>query len=431
MLRVTSEVGRLRRALVHEPGIEVDRMVPGMLGQLLFDDILYGERAREEHGLFRRVMQLLGVEVVDAAELLATTLEQQAARDWIVDVALGRLPRRRRDELRELPPAMLAATVVGGVQHKYENCSGGIAAERLYEITPLPNWCFQRDPQVVFGDGVLIGSMATPVRHAESLLSRVIFRHHPRFGGDSIRMDPGVADGGAGDPADSTRPTIEGGDVLVLSKDIVAVGLSERTNQAGVLRLARNLARLPEGPRWLLVVDLPHRRAYMHLDTLFTQADRDLCLVHAPVILPGGFERAAVAEIDLRDPDLQESARDDLLSALKRRGMDLEPVACGGTDPVAQQREQWTDGANTLALAPGVITLFDRNHATAAALEARGFTIVPAEELLLGKTEVAIDRPGRVCILIPSYEISRARGGPHCLVHPLVRDDVESTPAPR
>lgn len=416
MVRVTSEVGRLRKVLVHEPGVEVDHMVPGMMEQLLFDDILYGDMARDEHGRFRRVMQLLGIEVLDSSQLLTEALENGEARDWVVDVLLVRLPRERRESLRSLAPGDLAGAVVGGVRPA--------DGRELYEIPPLPNWCFQRDPQVVLHDHVLIGAMATPARHAESLLARTVFRHHPDFTAVPMALDPAEPDSVPADVADPTRPTVEGGDVLVLSEEIVAVGMSERTNRAGIRRLAHTLARIEGGPRWLLVLDLPRRRAYMHLDTLFTAADRDLCLAHAPVILPGGNEHANVYEIDLGDPDLPFSAREDLVSALRYRGLDLEPVPCGGADPVSQQREQWTDGANTLALAPGVITLFDRNRATAEELDRRGFEIVEAEDLLLGKREIDIDAPGRVCILLRSHEISRARGGPHCLAHPLVRDEL-------
>ena len=179
MVRVTSEVGRLRRALVHEPGVEVDNMVPELMEQLLFDDILYGDLARDEHGRFRRVMQLLGIEVVDASLLLAEALADDEARNWIVDVLLGRLPRRRREELRGLPAEELAGAVVGGLRARPSSAGDDVADNALYEIPPLPNWCFQRDPQVVLHDHVLIGAMATPARHPESLLTRTLFRHHP------------------------------------------------------------------------------------------------------------------------------------------------------------------------------------------------------------------------------------------------------------
>ena len=160
----------------------------------------------------------------------------------------------------------------------------------------------------------------------------------------------------------------------------------------------------------------------MHLDTLFTPIDREMALVFPPVLIHHGSERATVYEIDLRSSNRDWSPRTDLLSALSRRGVGFDPVPCGGDDPIAQQREQWTDGANALALAPGVIAMYDRNRATMDELSRRGFRIVDAEDLLLGRDEVDLDASERVCISFTSHELSRARGGPHCLTHPLVRD---------
>jgi arginine deiminase len=213
----------------------------------------------------------------------------------------------------------------------------------------------------------------------------------------------------------------------VLSGQVVAVGLSERTNRRGVRRLARALARRDAAPRWLVVVQVPRRRAYMHLDTLITPVDRDACLVYPPVVLSHGTEHAQVWEIDLHDPDLRFREAPPLLDSLARRGVDLQPIPCGGTDPVDQQREQWTDGSNALALAPGVITIYDRNRGTAEELARHGFRVVAADDLLLGREEIDLDDGGRVCILLPSHELSRARGGPHCLSHPLERDDLEGS----
>jgi len=420
MLDVTSEIGRLRRALVHEPGLEVDHMVPAMMGQLLFDDILYGDRAREEHARFRRVLQLLGVELFDASDLLAESLEQPGVREWVLDVLLEHLPGRYRALLREATPARMAESLVTGIRDE-ENVAA-IEAEELYGITPLPNWCFQRDTQIVFRNGLILSSMAAPARHREALLARVIFRHHPMFQGTPVWFDPLAADRDRPLFVAPQRPHLEGGDVLIVSDDIVVVGLSERTNPTAVMGLAKALAAQPQGPRWLLVVAIPRRRAYMHLDTLITQVDRDACLVYPPVLLPGGSEQAAVYEIDLRAPDLERRSAPPLLDCLAAHGLRLDPIPCGGHDLVAQQREQWTDGANAMAVAPGVITLFDRNLGTAAELERHGFRVVEAEDLLLGREEVDVDDGGRVCILVSSHEISRARGGPHCLVHPLQRD---------
>ncbi len=423
MLQVHSEIGRLRRVLMHEPGPEVDRMVPAMMEELLFDDILYGARARDEHGRFRRVLQLLGIEVDDARTLLREALEQEAARRWLVQLIEDELPAALREPLRAAGPELLTRHLVEGVRFEPEH--PGIEVHELFEMPPLPNWCFQRDPQIVLGNGVIFGSMATPARYRESLLARTIFRYHPDFAGSEVILDPLTAEAGHPLFLGLHRPRIEGGDLLVLSSQVVAIGESERTNSVGIYRLARALAARAgqeAGPRYLLVVELPRRRAYMHLDTLFTMVDHDACLVHAPVILADGIESARVFTFDLHSAEPRPVLGGDLLSVLRKHGMELEPIPCGGSDSVAQQREQWTDGANCLALAPGVITLYDRNVRTVEALSKRGFHIVAAEDLLLGREEIDLDAGNRACILLPSNEISRARGGPHCLTHALQRD---------
>ncbi len=415
-------MGRLRSVLVHEPGLEVDRMVPDMMEELLFDDILFGDRARNEHRRFRRILELLGVEVLEAADLLEETLADDQARQWVEGFVLRHLLPEFRRRIQTMDSVELARALVAGLPR--EGGAGGTTLDDIFGVRPLPNWCFQRDTQVVLGPGVVFAAMANFVRNREALLSRAIFRFHPRFSRVPVLHDPLAEFRDRPPGPEEARGSLEGGDVLVLSPDVVAVGRSERTNLQGVSELARALADWGEGPRWLFRVELPHRRAFMHLDTLFTPVDRNACLVYGPVILPGGEECAQVYEYDLRDPDSEPVHRGDLLQALARRDLDYEPILCGGGDPMVQQREQWTDGANGLALAPGVVVLYDRNQATAEALSRHGFRVVWADDLLLGRDEVSLDEEGRVCILLPSNELSRARGGAHCLTHPLLRDDV-------
>jgi len=420
MVNVTSEIGRLRRVLVHEPGIEVDRMVPPMMEELLFDDILFGEKARDEHGRFRRLLQVLGIEVVETARLLRETLADPEAREWLWSMLLPQLP----PDLRSAVPGSAEealAVVVGGVTN---SDGAGIEVGDLFRLAPLPNWCFQRDPQVVLGDGVVFSAMATPARWREGILARAIFRFHPELGSTTVIHDPMRPEPGLEQFFGYHRPRLEGGDMLVLSTDVVAVGVSERTNALAVDALARGLARMESGPRWLEVVHLPKRRAYMHLDTVVTPADHDAALAFPPVICGDGPQLAETYEVDLRAEDHTPRHRGCLIDAVKPHGLDLELIPCGGADAVAQQREQWTDGANTLALAPGVITLYDRNIATAAELDRRGWRVIAAEDVLLGRAEVSLDDGKKTCLLLASNEISRARGGPHCLSHPLVRDDV-------
>jgi arginine deiminase len=421
MVHVTSEIGRLRKVLVHQPGGEVDVMVPAMMDDLLFDDILYGDRARQEHAIFRRVLQLAGVEVVEAGDLLREVLAEPGARDWLLAAAVDETSRSGRKRLSALEPDDLATAIVEGA--RAGDGGGGVEVDELFDLAPLPNWCFQRDPQIVLGDRVLFCAMAAASRHREALLARLLFRFHPSLAATAVGFDP--LEVSSDRPLFSAHdlPRIEGGDVLVLSPDVVAVGRSERTNRAAIRSLADALSRTVGGPRWLVIVEVPRRRAYMHLDTVFTPLDHDACLVFPPVIVGSGPERVRVFEIDLHAGDPVVVVRDDLLSTLAARGLDLEPIPCGGSDPVLQQREQWTDGANALAVAPGIVTLYDRNIATADELSRRGFRIVHAEDALLGREKLGFEGGGRICVLLPSHEMSRARGGPHCLTHPLVRED--------
>ena len=421
MVQVTSEIGRLRRVLVHEPGIEVDRMVPPMMEELLFDDILFGERARDEHGRFRRLLQILGIEVVEAGDLWRETLADPDAREWLWRMMLPQLPPDLRSDIPANADEM-QAMVVGGLLT--DERDGGIEVSDLFRLTPLPNWCFQRDPQVVLGSGVVFAAMATPARWREGLLARAIFRFHPEFGSTPVIHDPMRPEPGHEEFFGYHRPRLEGGDMLVLSPEVVAIGVSERTNALAVDALARSLSRMEDGPRWLEVVHLPRRRAYMHLDTVFTPADRDSALAFPPVICGSGPQLAETYEIDLKGKDHSPKHRGCILDSIRDRGIDLELIPCGGADALAQQREQWTDGANTLALAPGVITLYDRNIATADELSRRGWRVITAEDVLLGREEVNLNGTGKTCLLLASNEISRARGGPHCLSHPLERDEI-------
>lgn len=420
-LNVTSEIGKLKRVLVHLPGREIDLMVPPMMAQLLFDDILYGQVAREEHRRFQQLIRYIADDVIDIEDLLAEVLQDEDAKEFIVrDLAKrNRLRRPLVARLLDEPADKLAETLIGGILREQE-ASGDLPK---FDLFPVPNLFFSRDPQVVIGNGVVISSMATQARRRESLLSKYVFEHHPSlrdekmFFVDFMAAEPER-------PMPRNLPTLEGGDILVLSRDILLVGVTERTNRAGVQELAKALKAAGSGVKTMIVVEMPKQRSFMHLDTVFTFTSRHECLIYPPVILPGGSQAAKITSIDLTRRSLTPKHEKSLLGALRKLGFDMEPIYCGGQRSLDQQREQWTDGANAFTLAPGVILMYERNVRTTEELAAHGYNIVYEDDLLLGRVEMETWTDKKYALLIPGHELSRARGGPRCMTMPLEREDI-------
>ncbi len=414
-VHVDSEIGRLREVLVHRPGREIDWMVPRMMEQLLFDDILYGQEARREHDRFRALLQAAGVEVLEASDLLADVLEDE---DICGDL-IGRVAAQSDAWLRATRSSAadeLVSTLIEGVRKE----EGGFGGRLIFDLVPIPNYFFQRDPQSVIGDSVLITSMATEARARENLLASTIFQHHQHFAdvGAVIEIEPT----GFPDVSRDDIPTrdIEGGDVMVLREDLLAIGLSQRTNRRGIEALVRALWRLETSFKHLLVVELPSRRSYMHLDTVFTQVDVNACVAFPPVVEAGGPEAAEVSYLDLTTGDLVYRRKPSLIDALAELGIELELIPCGGPDPLDQEREQWTDGANAFAVAPGVVFVYRRNRETTAEFARRGWRVL-TEEQVLDDGEEMLDN-GPTVITVRGHELSRARGGPHCMTMALRRE---------
>ena len=426
-LSVFSETARLRQVVVHNPGPEVDQMVPAMMEKLLFDDILHGDRARQEHGLFRQVVARVADEVLDVQDLFVEALQNEGVKlAFIEDLRrLVGLPDDSCNLLRDMTAAGVARSVIGGVPWDDTPSHTRWEQEFDYRVRPIPNLLFMRDPASVIGDGYSVNSMATWAREREPLILSYVFRHHPRLSHhtEQDRWFDQVTPLIKGEI--KAPVSLEGGDILVLSHKVLVVGCSERTQADAIHLLAESLRAHRAGDEGsfdhLLMVLMPKKRSAMHLDTIFTRTSEDECLVFPPYFLEQSRELLNVTSIDLRHPELRMSTAPSLLRALRAVGIDLKPIFCGGNDYIMQQREQWTDGANAFCLAPGVITSYGRNIATAEALDQAGYQVLTAREVL--------DDPGfslldgkKYLVQIQAGELSRARGGPRCMTMPLSRD---------
>ncbi len=426
-LSVFSEIARLKQVVVHDPGPEVDLMVPGMMDKLLFDDILFGEHARHEHALFRQVLARVADEVLDVQDLFVEALQDEGVKlAFIEDLRrLAGLPDETCNLLREMAPGQAARSVITGVP--WDDMPGHTPWEQEfdYRLRPIPNLLFMRDPASVIGDGYSVNAMATWAREREPLILSTIFRHHPRLRHltDQDKWFDQVSPLIRGEI--KAPVSLEGGDILVLSDQVLVVGCSERSTTDAITCLAESLRadHVAGQGRFehLVMVLMPKKRAAMHLDTIFTRISEGECLVYPPYFTEGSRELLNVVVMDLRHPELRFTTQPNLLAALRGLGMDLAPIFCGGRDYIKQQREQWTDGANAFALAPGVITSYSRNVATAEELSKAGYRVLTEHELLADPALNLLDG-GKYLIQIRSSELSRARGGPRCMTMPLSRE---------
>jgi len=426
-LSVFSETARLKQVVVHNPGPEVDLMVPGMMEKLLFDDILHGDLARYEHGQFRQVLARVADEVLDIQDLFIESLQDEGVKlGFIEDLRrLVGLPDDTCNLLRDMSPADAARSVIGGLP--WDDMPGHTRWEEEfdYRVRPIPNLLFMRDPASVIGDGYSVNSMATWAREREPLILSYVFRHHPRLKHhtDHDKWFDQVTPLVRGEI--KAPVSLEGGDILVLSPKVLAVGCSERTQADAIHQLAESLRahRAEDDSSFdhLLMVLMPNKRSAMHLDTIFTRTSDDECLIFPPYFAEGSRELLNVTAIDLRHRELRMHTSPSLLKALKGVGIDLKPISCGGRDPIMQQREQWTDGANAFCLAPGVITSYGRNIATAEALAQAGYHVVSAKEVLADTSLNLLDGK-KYLVQIEAGELSRARGGPRCMTMPLARE---------
>jgi arginine deiminase len=398
-----SEVGRLRTVMLHRPGPELKRLTPRNNDKLLFDGLPWVSRAQDEHDAFAQALRDRDVEVLYLTELLTQTLESRDARNHAITTALAglhlgdTLRAYLAEALRDASPSELMTYLTAGIRNDEVRGGHGLVTSLLaaddFLIDPLPNLLFTRDSSVWVRDRVAITSLAMPARRRETQLTELIYTAHPRFAG--TRTIHGWH-----------HEHVEGGDVLLLSPGVVAVGVGERTTPAGVERLARQVFHA-DLAHTVLAVPIAQERATMHLDTICTMVDVDKMVVYANVADSlvahtvtaegaGGAMEAGAADVRLR----VEEPEPFLVAAAKAMGIDTLEQIDTGLDPVTAEREQWDDGNNTLAIAPRVAMAYERNDETNARLEDAGIEVVR----------------------IAGSELGSGRGGPRCMSCPISRE---------
>lgn len=405
-IQVNSEIGRLKKVMLHKPSRELENLMPEYLERLLFDDIPYLKIAQEEHDSFADILRKNGVEVVYLLDLVTESITGNDVKEQLIAELIdeaGIKTSREREVLteyfRSLETKQMILQMMAGVRKTeishFEDKSLGDFLRHLdnqypFILDPMPNLYFTRDPFAAIGNGVSIHKMFTETRRRETLFAKFIFEYHPLYKNTKIWYDR------------QENFSLEGGDILILNEETIAIGISQRTHENAIEKFAEKVLTEETNFKKILAFNIPKQRTFMHLDTVFTMVDYDKFTIHPNII----------KDIDVfvieRDNErkLKITQETNTLEEILKRHLNLDKVTlikCGNDNLIDSAREQWNDGSNTLAIAPGEVIVYSRNYVTNQILQENGV-----------KTYV-----------MPSSELSRGRGGPRCMSMPLVRENLQ------
>jgi arginine deiminase len=402
-IKVYSEIGKLKKVLLHRPGKELENLMPEYLERLLFDDIPYLKIAQEEHDAFANIFRTNGIEVVYLEDLVADSLCNEEIKNQFISEYIEEAGIRENNEtgiLKEYFSSFqsnkeMVCKMMEGIRkseiHQYRGprLADFLSNQYPFIIDPMPNLYFTRDPFAAIGSGVSIHKMSTITRNRETIFAKYIFNCNPEYKGTKLYYDR------------TEKFSLEGGDILILNEETIALGISQRTNPNAIEKFAKLLLTEESTFKKILAIDIPKTRAFMHLDTVFTMVDYNKFTIHPNIrsdmtvyVLEKGLDG------DIKIMESKEHLENILSKALKLDSVEL--IKCGGNSVIDAAREQWNDGSNTLCIAPGEVIVYSRNYVTNEILQQKGI-----------KTHI-----------MPSSELSRGRGGPRCMSMPLVRDNL-------
>ena len=402
-VNVKSEIKPLKKVLLHRPGKELLNLTPNTLEELLFDDIPFLKVAQEEHDAFAQILRDNGVEVVYLEDLMAEVLDQKPElreqflkrfieeagirTDRYQKIIFDYLNDNYKDSKELVMKTMEGINLTELHTDKSNSLVDLVSEASKMVVAPMPNLYFTRDPFAMIGNGVSINRMYSVTRNRETIYGEYIFKYHPDF---------------EGTPEYYSRYNtfhIEGGDILNINDKVLAIGISQRTEPDAIDAIAKNIFESDSPIKTILAFNIPNSRAFMHLDTVFTQIDYDKFTVHPGILGPlTVFEITPDDNGGIKVKEMHDTLEEILEAYI---GNPVELIPCGGGDRIAAEREQWNDGSNTLCIAPGTIVVYERNDVTNAVLKEKGLNVLE----------------------MPSAELSRGRGGPRCMSMPIWRED--------